>query len=122
MRKRLYLQRGNAKLGRSIWTWTMPAVEACGAAPSAYCQQHCYAKAFARFPSAAAAHRRNWELARDLPRLRRGLHDDLQALSPDSVIRVHVAGDFFSRAYAHVWLTLMARFPHIVSYSCARAW
>ena len=122
MRRPLYLQRGNAKLGVSIWTWSIPAVTGCGPAPSEYCERSCYAIAFRRFPSAMQAHERNHELALDADVLRVELRLDLRSLPPGSVIRVHVAGDFFAVPYARVWRDLFREFPGLTFYAYTRSW
>ena len=122
MRSPLYLQLGNDKLGRSIWTWSMPAVTACGTAPSAYCERSCYAIAFRRFPTVVRAHQRNHELTRDRTSFLTELRTDLGYLPAGSVVRLHVAGDFFSADYATTWLRLISGFEHLTFYGYTRAW
>lgn len=122
MSEPLYLRRGNDKLGRSIWTWSMPAVTACGPAPSEYCERSCYAIAFRRFPSVVRVHERNQALTGDLAVFRRELSDDLRTLRAGSVVRLHVAGDFFSANYAKTWLRLVSDFEHLTFYGYTRAW
>ncbi len=122
MSEPLYLRRGNDKLGRSIWTWSMPAVTSCGPAPSEYCEQNCYAIGFRRFPTAVRAHERNHALAGDPSRLRQELSRDLRTLRAGSIVRLHVAGDFFDVDYARAWLHLVSDFEHLTFFSYTRAW
>ncbi len=122
MRRPTYLQLGNDKLGRSIWTWSLPAVTGCGSAPSEYCVSRCYALGFRRFRSVMTAHARNHELALDSELFETELGVDLAMLPANSVVRVHVAGDFFSPSYGEAWCRLIGRFPNLTFYGYTRAW
>jgi len=122
MRKPLYLQRGNDKLGRSVRTWSMPAVSGCGPAPSEYCVQRCYAIAFRRYPGVMRAHGRNLLLAQDARALEEALRTDLGCLPAGSVVRIHVAGDFFSKEYARAWRRVAREFDSLTIYAYTRAW
>lgn len=114
------LGQGNGKLGENIHTWSIPAVETCpGRSP--LCETHCYAKAgFFGFPSVKEtlannlkasgrkdfAHRMVKEVARRWCR----------------VVRVHVAGDFYSANYARKWAEICRRCPETTFYSYTRSW
>jgi len=117
------LTRGNLKLGRHrIWSFSLPSgtSETCpGMTPT--CAQHCYAVAMERYrPTAAAKYQRNLVLTR-----RRDFARRVRAFliaHAIRIVRVHVAGDFFSRRYACTWLRIMQRSPRVRFYFYTRSW
>ena len=104
------LTRGNHKLGtRRIWSFSLPSGPGgtcVGMTPA--CGGHCYAVAFERYrPAAAAAYRRNLALARRRDFVRR-MRAFLVAHAV-RVVRVHVAGDFYSARNALIRRTKSRR-------------
>lgn len=111
---------GNTKLGRSVWTWSIPAATTCPGASEA-CLSVCYARrGFMVMPSVSRAHHRNWELSKQ---------DDFADLMVAEIIkrrakllRIHVAGDFYSAEYLVKWLDIIRRCPATLFYAYTRSW
>jgi hypothetical protein len=114
------LALGNSKLGENIHHWSIPAVVTCPGR-SSVCERVCYARAN-RFRTGP---------------VRRRLAENLEAAGrPDfatrmirevrrrwvQVCRVHVAGDFFSAAYARAWLRVFRACPRTRFYCYSRSW
>lgn len=117
------LTPGNRKLGgRRIWGFSLPSGDpAVCPGMSAVCQAHCYAAALERYrPAAAATYRRNFALSRTRAFVRR-VRAFLVAHAV-AVVRVHVGGDFFSRAYARKWLRVMRQSPRVRFFFYTRTW
>lgn len=117
------LTRGNHKLGPDrIWTFSLPsgtAVTCPGMSPT--CQGHCYAVAFERYrPAATAKYQQNLILShrRDFVRRVRAF----LVAHAVRILRVHVAGDFYSARYAAKWLRIMTRSPGTRFYFYTRSW
>jgi hypothetical protein len=84
--------------------------------------RQCYALAFRRFPTVMQSHGRNLALAQDSNGLRTALRADLGCIPSGSIIRIHVAGDFFSKEYARTWRYLAREFDDRTFYAYTRAW
>ena len=117
---RSLLQAGNTKLGQSISVWSIPAVSTCpGRTPC--CEKACYATK-SRFLLKSVKERLDWNYQ--------------QALRPDFVqrmvkeirrkgalvVRVHTAGDYFSKEYAEAWLSIMKQCPKVRFYAYSRSY
>lgn len=116
----LSFSRGNAKLGPSIHTFSLPAGHTCPGAlhclasadratgritDGAAQQYRCFsATDEARLPSVRESRWRNFELLR-AARTREGMAALITQSLPRraKVVRIHVGGDFFSEAYFLAW-------------------
>ncbi|MEU8672687.1 hypothetical protein AB0C71_37990 [Streptomyces anulatus] len=122
------LRQGNSDLRRhGIYTWTLPAWvvqlpsgRSMNVCPSAgVCAQMCFARAGSyRFSNVRAAHMRNLLLTlEDLPRFERLMTEEVQHRRyAKRYVRVHDAGDFYSRAYLEAWLRIADSAPHVSFY------
>jgi hypothetical protein len=114
------LTRGNTKLGESIHAWSIPAVDTCPGR-TRLCESVCYATN-GRFRT---------------HRVQELLHENLDASLQKgfegkvvkeinrrgvSVLRVHVAGDFYDPAYAEKWLRIARRSKRTKFYAYTRSW
>jgi hypothetical protein len=117
-----YLRQGNRDLRRSgIFVWSIPALYATLSdgtrfvtCPNAgVCGAACYATfGTYRFSNVRAAHLRNLEATFDLPRWTREMIAELEHdRYRDRWVRIHDAGDFYSRAYLLAWCEIARRTP-----------
>lgn len=119
-RQRHLLTFGNTKLGEFISGWALPAVTTCPGATTV-CRKVCYADT-GRFRFSSVRRRLQWNLTQSR-------RDDfaermLWEVRQRGVIvlRLHTSGDFYDRAYAEKWLTILkgARRPRFFAYT--RSW
>jgi hypothetical protein len=114
------LARGNTKLGRSIFTFSIPSGSTCpGQSP--LCPARCYAAA-GQFllASVQAAYRRNLLAAHQadfVARIVREIHRRDVCL-----LRVHVSGDFFAAWYVRRWVEIARRCPATRLFAYTRSW
>jgi hypothetical protein len=114
------LVRGNSKLGRSIWVWSIPASTTCPG-KTELCDSRCYAqRGFYVMPSVKRAHERNLESSR---------MDDFAARIVDEInkkhittLRIHSSGDFYSTAYIKKWHTVVKACPDTRFFTYTRSW
>lgn len=127
------LVNGNDKLGKGVWNWSMlpgdgdftvnmgtkanPDWETfhgtcpCNC-PGCYAQGGCYC-----FNSTRASLARKTELAaKDLDFLKRAILAQIEA-DGIKILRVHVAGDFFSLDYVDMWREIARAKPDVVMWS-----
>jgi hypothetical protein len=117
------LTPGNKKLGeRLIWSFGLPSArsEIC-VGLSELCRTLCYARQVERLRPAV--------LVRYEKNLRLSLLDDFEdriryfILNHEiAVVRIHVAGDFYSAAYARKWLRIMRSLPEVRFFFYTRSW
>ena len=110
--------RGNQKLGRKIRTWSLPAMLTCPGRTDT-CSARCYAVR-GRMAGRQEAYRANWDLAR-APGFAARLIGEI-VRDEVRTVRVHVSGDFFSRAYARAWLRVMRECCDTRFYLYTRSW
>lgn len=109
-----------AKLGPSIFTFSIPALKTCPG-KSALCAVLCYAATgFFLMKGVAAKHKVN---------LRRSRRADFAAAAVAElrdrgimVLRLHMAGDFYSAAYAWAWVTIARKSPRTTIFVYTRSW
>lgn len=110
----------NRKLGGSAHTWSIPALTTCPGA-TAECSSCCYAlSGFLSYPSVRATHERNYAFSHT---------DHFVAWMRSQLIRegvrllrVHVAGDFYSGAYVRKWIAVARAVPHVRFWAYTRSW
>lgn len=115
------LQYGNTKTGRSIRTWSIPAIDTCpGSTPT--CRDACYALAGRyRMSTVKEGLRRKLDATLS-PRFVEMMNGELAGLRDGTVVRIHAAGDFGSVAYIRMWITLAKKNPHVVMFAYTRSW
>ena len=111
-----FLTRGNAKLGKDIWTFSLPSVDTCPGA-SALCKSVCYA---ARYEKRWKSTRRKYELNLATFNVT-DMVAEIKKVKP-KVVRIHVSGDFYSVEYAEQWLEIVRSCPEVTFYAYTRSW
>jgi len=114
------LQHGNSKLGRAIHVWSIPAVDTCPGS-TAVCRKLCYALRH-RFRFDSVKRRLAWN------REQCERHDFVERMIAEIrssgvlVLRIHVAGDFYSAEYVRKWSAIVKRSPRVRFYGYTRSW
>lgn len=118
----MLLQQGNSKLGKSIWTWTLPSGDkkiCIGASET--CLSVCYACThFFKYKSVAAAHQKNYQISMTkafVSLMRSSIH----SVKP-SIVRVHVGGDFYSESYVKKWIQIAKTAKSTRFFAYTRSW
>jgi hypothetical protein len=106
---RSLLTLGNRKVGESIHVWSLPAVRTCPGA-TATCKSVCYATRH-RYHFDAVKERLAWNLEEAERETFVGKMVKEVRRKGCLVVRVHSAGDFFSKVYAEKWLEIMKACP-----------
>ncbi len=117
---RALLALGNAKLGRAIHHFDLPAVQTCPGR-SAVCESVCYARS-GRFHSDLVRERLRWCLRQSQ---RADFADRMVSevrRKGALVVRVHVSGDFYDAEYAQKWLAVFRRCRAATFYFYSRSW
>lgn len=129
---------GNAKLSKSIATFSLPAGHACPFAKECFSKsdlltgritdgQHCRFRCFAATNEARATSVRkqrwhNFNLLRD-SRTEAKIGNVIQRSLPHGMdkVRVHVSGDFFSERYFVAWVNVALNNPLVTFYGYTKA-
>lgn len=134
----LKFSKNNAKLGDSIWTFSLPAGHSC---PFAF---HCLSKANpltgkiqdgpqtqfrcfaasqeALFTATRAARWHNFNLlkmAKTVAEISKLIQDSLPKNA--TIVRIHVAGDFYSQNYLDGWIDVAKRNPNVIFYAYTKS-
>jgi hypothetical protein len=113
------LQQGNTKLGENIHHFSIPAWETCPGR-SAACRV-CYAtRGRYRTHTVKDVLRRNYEASLEADFARRLIREVHRRWC--KVVRIHVAGDFYSAEYAGKWSEVIRRCPETTFYAYTRSW
>lgn len=117
---RFLLGTGNTKLGDTIHTWSIPALKTCPG-KSGICSSVCYATV-GRFLGATVQKALAWRLAQSKD-------SNFAARMADEIfrrgallVRIHVAGDFYSPGYVAKWNEILERSPNTRFYAYTRSW
>ncbi len=111
---------GNNKLGKSILTWSIPAIKTCPGSTEA-CRSVCYADTgFFVSRSVSSSHQRNLELSKQDDFVKNAIKDLKSKKS--KVVRVHVAGDLYDAEYALKWFEIMKACPDKRFFIYTRCW
>lgn len=114
------LRRGNTKLGRSIWHFSIPAVRTCpGATPT--CLALCYA---IRHHFHAVNVKKQLQINWRASRSRFFVAGMVLFIRTREIrlVRIHVAGDWYSTAYVRKWRQIIDRTPKTVYFAYTRSW
>jgi hypothetical protein len=133
----LKFQQGNAKLGKNIFTFSLPAGHACPFANECLSKAHkltgkltdgpntqfrCFAaSAEAVYPNVRVARWHNFDL---LKKLNSNEAADLILNSlpkKANIVRIHVSGDFFNEAYFLAWLQVAKLRPTVLFYAYTKS-
>lgn len=118
--ERWLLVTGNDKLGASIHGWSIPAIRTCPGRTQC-CSSVCYAT-HGRFVTTRSKQLMEWRLQQARQR------DFADRMSEEVfrrgvlVLRVHVAGDFFTPTYTARWVEIATRSPHTRFFAYTRSW
>ena len=108
------IQRGNAKLGKSMYMWNLPATqEVCGR----QCKG-CYAASEERrWPTVSKARQMRYEAALQ-PDFAFRIKSEISSLrTKPTMFRVHSSGEFFSQPYVNAWHSIASAFPDITFFA-----
>ena len=133
----LKFQQGNAKLGKNIYTFSLPAGHSCPFANDCLSkadkltgkltdgpntQFRCFAaSAEAVYPNVRIARWHNFDL---LKKLNSNESKDLILASlpkKANIVRIHVSGDFFNEAYFLAWLQVAKARPEVLFYAYTKS-
>lgn len=116
----MYIGKGNKKLGKKIYTWSIPAVTTCPGR-SSICESVCYADSgffsFKRIKDGL------------LERLKLSMSDKFVEIISDEinkvsakVFRIHVSGDFYSCEYVDKWNEIVKKCANTKFFVFTRSW
>lgn len=133
----LKFQQGNAKLGKNIYTFSLPAGHSCPFANDCLSkadkltgkltdgpntQFRCFAaSAEAVYPNVRIARWHNFDL---LKKLNSNESKDLILASlpkKANIVRIHVSGDFFNESYFMAWLQVAKLRPNVLFYAYTKS-
>ena len=107
---------GNRKIGW-IPSWSLPPKQTCNPRCLKYCGARCYTNKIAELhPSVIEAYRHNLWMFNEHPVLTELLIRKFLVGALPRVMRLHVAGDFFSREYLDMWCRIARETPETVFY------
>jgi hypothetical protein len=114
------LIKGNSKLGKQVYHFSLPAHFTCPGETDA-CASVCYAKnGFYNMDNVKKS------LLTSLKRSKRAdfVAKMIEAIGRRKidVLRIHVSGDFYSAKYVRKWLAIAKRYPNIKFYAYTRSW
>jgi hypothetical protein len=133
----LKFQQGNAKLGKNIFTFSLPAGHACPFANECLSkadkltgkltdgpntQFRCFAaSAEAVYPNVRIARWHNFDLLKKLNSVKAA--DLILASLPKkaNIVRIHVSGDFFNESYFLAWLQVAKLRPNVLFYAYTKS-
>jgi hypothetical protein len=133
----LKFQQGNAKLGKNIYTFSLPAGHSCPFANDCLSkadkltgkltdgpntQFRCFAaSAEAVYPNVRIARWHNFDLLKKLT-TNQAADLILESLPKKAnIVRIHVSGDFFNESYFMAWLQVAKLRPNILFYAYTKS-
>ncbi len=113
-------QQGNSKLGKKIWTYSIPAGDTCPYKTDA-CSKECYAAdGFFLMPNVKKSLQKNWdETKKDT--FDQWAISELKRVKA-KVVRVHVAGDLYDLAYVKKWYNIFKACSDTRFFIYTRSW
>jgi len=110
------LVRGNSKLGKDIWSFSLPAIDTCPGSTS-LCRKICYAARYQkRFKNTLVKYENNLQVFN-----KEDMIKEIFDISP-KVVRIHVAGDFYSVDYINDWIDIIKACSHVTFYAYTRSY
>jgi hypothetical protein len=134
---KLKFQRGNAKLGKNIYTFSLPSGHSCPFADECLSKSdketgklkdgpntrfRCFsATAEAVYTNTRKARWHNFDLLRSLSKS--DMTNLIDASLPDKaeIVRLHVAGDFFNQKYFDAWIEIAKKYPGKLFYAYTKS-
>jgi hypothetical protein len=114
------LSSGTTKLGKSIFGWSIPALLTCPG-KSSVCSSCCYAT-HGRFATAKIKKLMRWRFDQSKkPGFVDAMCDEIFRRGV-LVLRVGVAGDFYSPTYTAKWVEIARRSPNTRLFAYTRSW
>lgn len=114
------IQKGNTKLGKAIYTFSLPAHWTCpGETPA--CAEVCYAMdGFYNMQNVVDSLNANYTASQQ----GNFAEQMIAAIGRRSVetFRIHPSGDFYEAAYVRKWIEIAERYPNIRFYAYTRSW
>jgi hypothetical protein len=106
------LKKGNSKLGKLIWDFSLPPVSSCP--DSTKCAITCYAvKSYELYKDAKLSWNNNFKLViNDIDAFKTLVINQLSK-GKIKTLRIHASGDFYSMEYLTAWLEIINQFPEI---------
>lgn len=116
----MYIKKGNSKLGKNIYTWSIPAISTCPGR-SKICESVCYAdRGFFSFKQIKDKLLRRLELSMSSEFVKT-ISDEILAVNA-KVFRIHVSGDFYSCEYVDKWDEILKRCVNTKFFVFTRSW
>lgn len=113
--------RGNAKLGKSIYHWSIPADERICHTASSLCADLCYARrGHFRQSNVKNSLEQNYLRSRQpgfVQYITDVIHEEAIA-----VFRIHASGEFYSASYIRNWINITRRAPRTEFFGYTRSW
>lgn len=137
-KQQLKFGRGNAKLGKEIWTFSLPAGHSCPGARKCLStadpdtgkikdglltEFRCFAASQeALYVNTRTARWHNYNLLRSL-RTKEVIRDQILQDLPEDVekLRIHVSGDFYAQHYFDAWLDVAEMRPNTLFYAYTKS-
>lgn len=116
----MLFRKGNTKLGKNVWVWSLPAVKTCPGS-SVACRSVCYAlDNWFQMPS----HLKLYENNRRLTKRKSFVQLAVEEIHKRKIrlLRIHVAGDFYDAEYVDKWREIAKRCPQTQFYAYTRSW
>lgn len=111
---------GNRKIGW-IPSWSLPPKKTCNPRCLKYCGTRCYTNKIEELhPGVIEAYRHNLWMLNEHPVLAELLIRKFLVSALPRVMRLHVAGDFFSREYLNMWCRIAQETPETVFYAYSK--
>lgn len=134
----LSFQKGNSKLGKSIYTFSLPSGYTCPFAKDClakvnrltgkltdgpHTQFRCFsASQEALFPSVRKSRWDNFEKVKNAIKNNTLVDLILNSIPKKAtIIRVHVAGDYYNQAYFNAWMEVAKRLPSVIFYAYTKS-
>ena len=132
----LFFGKGNAKVGKEIWTFSLPAGHTCPGARACMARAdrgsgritdgaeqefRCFAASMERYAGVRERRWENFEALKGLSFVE--MVELIEASLPinEGIIRVHVGGDFFSNSYFAAWMKVAVDNPDILFYAYTKS-
>ena len=111
---------GNRKIGL-IPSWSLPPVVTCNPRAAKFCAETCYTKKIRElYPNVWEAWQHNYRMWCDHPVLTELLIRKFLAMAMPHLMRLHVGGDFVSKAYLEMWKNIARDHPSCVFYGYSK--
>mgnify|MGYP003152537166 CR=1 FL=1 len=118
--KRGILKRGNKKLGKLIWDFSLPPVESCPDCED--CKLTCYAvRYYNQYKQSKKCYNDNFKLClNDLKTFKKLVLNQLKNNNIHNV-RIHASGDFYNMEYLKAWIDIVKKCKNIKFFAYSKA-